>query len=65
LIKKYNVRQTVAIKINSGYRSEMAHYRFHGKVGTIQQIKNNSYIIDFPKLSKKLTTNSAYFKTIQ
>ena len=63
--EKFEIGQSVSILINSSIHSGMPNYRFQGRSGKIIEVKKNTYIIHFPKLSKKLQTNKFHLKLLK
>ncbi len=46
LLNKYEVGDKVVIKIDPAYPRGMPHRRFHGKVGTIEEIGKRSILLN-------------------
>jgi len=65
LLKDYKIGNKVVIKPNGRYHEGLPFRRFAGKVGTITEKRGNSYIVQIPKINKKVIVGKAHVKPIK
>ena len=64
LLIKYEIGDTVDIKIDSSFHKGMPHRRFHGKTGKIVELRGNAFVIEVKdkNKTKHVITNRNHFK---